>query len=374
MKNGTIVIETQFLYDYNYPEKGITVGGTQRYALELGNLIRELNYDVVFITKAKINSEITYDDFGKVISYNSKFGNLGNSNFSKRVYNYANKIKADLVIYSDILVSLNKKYEKSIAIQHGIAWDNPYENKLKSYILNKQYIKATLKHDKVVCVDTNFINWMREKSKKYFKKPDRLIYIPNFADESNFSYSTEKYGSLEYKLLYPRRLVKHRGFNIFTEMCLELINEGFNVVPVYAIDESNKDILYSQYPKLKDIKHILASPKMSKIHEYYSEAYLTFVPTIWSEGTSLSAIESIMSGCPVIVSDVGGLSNIVIDGFNGYVLPPTIKAFKEKTKEIITNPALRDELKENCIIMRESFGLKKWKTEITKIIRSVLER
>ena len=81
-----------------------------------------------------------------------------------------------------------------------------------------------------------------------------------------------------------------------------------------------------------------------------------------------------MSGCPVIVSDVGGLSNIVIDGFNGYVLPPTIKAFKEKTKEIIANPALRDKLKENCIIMRESFGLKKWKTEITKIIRSVLER
>ena len=32
-------------------------------------------------------------------------------------------------------------------------------------------------------------------------------------------------------LLYPRRLVPHRGFDIFMGMCEELLRKGYNIEP-----------------------------------------------------------------------------------------------------------------------------------------------
>lgn len=372
MAKDIIIIESQFIFNYDNPEAGITVGGTQRYTLELKNLLTNLGYETIIVTKANKNLTLIDAQFGKIVTFDSKYGNRGTNNFSRRVYRLAKDKNAKLVIYSDILVSYKKCYTPSIAIQHGIAWDNPYNNKVLRGILNKRYIEATLKHEKVICVDTNFINWMRERSRKYFNHPDKLVYIPNFADEEVFKFSEDKYEDKKYKLLYPRRLVNHRGFDIFSEMCLELIKAGYAVVPIYTIDDFNVKVLYEKYPQLKEVEHDVVSPAMDEMAKYYSQAYLAYIPTRWSEGTSLSAIEATMVGCPIIASDVGGLSNVVIDGFNGYIVSPSVEEFKKKTIELINDEELRDNLRKNCKQLRSTFGLKRWIKQVEAVITSVV--
>jgi len=44
------------------------------------------------------------------------------------------------------------------------------------------------------------------------------------------------------------------------------------------------------------------------------------------EGVSLSAMESIRSGIPVISTDVGGMSDLILDGENGYLVPDNLLA------------------------------------------------
>jgi len=63
-----------------------------------------------------------------------------------------------------------------------------------------------------------------------------------------------------------------------------------------------------------------------------------FVLTSDSEGVSLAMMESMLCGVPPIVSDVGDLSDIVIDGTNGYLVSErTPAAFSEKFVQLLSD-------------------------------------
>lgn len=366
-----VLIESQFLLNYDI-HNNITVGGTQRYAYNIAEVCRELGYEVVFITKSSENFERYYDGYGLVVSIRIKNNIFNAINFSRKVYKYAKENNVNLVIYSDIMVSYPYKFENSIAIQHGISWDNPSDYFKKKYF-EKFYIKAALRHKRVICVDTNFINWVRCRSKKYFNNPSLLKYICNYGDENVFKPLVSDKNIVEYKLLYPRRLVEHRGYSLFINMCIELINSGYKIIPVFAIERKDRDKLYMKHPVLNSIPHEVHHPNFTEISELYNQAYITYVPTVWSEGTSLSAIESIISGTPVVVTDVGGLGNIVINHFNGYIVPATVESLKEATVKLIENPDIRLEMSINCVNVRKYFGLTRWKDDIKPIISESME-
>ena len=55
-------------------------------------------------------------------------------------------------------------------------------------------------------------------------------------------------------------------------------------------------------------------------------ADVAVVPTLYSEGTSLSCIEAMCAASAVLVTGVGGLSNLVLDDYNGLLVPPTREA------------------------------------------------
>jgi glycosyltransferase involved in cell wall biosynthesis len=368
----TIVIESMYLYNYNSPESGITVGGSQRYSLDLGRMFYKLGYEVIYITKANVNMENEYEGWAKIIAFDSPYGEKGRINFSKRVYSYCKKIKPDLTCYSDLEIGFPYCYENSFALQHGIDWDTPY-NRLKSFVKTYFTLKAMHKFKRVICVDTNFINWCRERDVHYFENPEKLVYIPNYADEIQFNYNFREWKKdEEFKLLYPRRLVTHRGFKIFMEMCEQLLKKGYNIKPILAFEEFKGLNFKKEYPQYSQLNCEIVHPDMNQIQEYYKEAFLSFVPTRWSEGTSLSAIEAISTGCPVIVSDVGGLGNIVLSGFNGYIIPPSVSEFVSKTEELLNNVEKRNELSRNCESMNKIFGKKRWEAQVFNTIKSLL--
>ena len=86
MNKKTILIESQYLLNYNEPEKGLTVGGSQRYTIELANLFKDMGYKIIIITKAKKNFSLNYLNIAKIIALKAPYGNKGNVIFSKLVY------------------------------------------------------------------------------------------------------------------------------------------------------------------------------------------------------------------------------------------------------------------------------------------------
>ena len=97
------------------------------------------------------------------------------------MFDYCKKLDVDIACYLILEIGWPKCFENSFAIQHGIHWDNPYLKKDK-LIPKYIYPKAIKNFKKVICVDTNFINWYRERNKNYFASADKLVYIPNYAD------------------------------------------------------------------------------------------------------------------------------------------------------------------------------------------------
>ncbi len=54
----------------------------------------------------------------------------------------------------------------------------------------------------------------------------------------------------------------------------------------------------------------------------YQQAHIAFVPSLWPEPQGIVALEASASGLPVVVTQVGGLQDLVKSGETGYVVPP----------------------------------------------------
>lgn len=366
-----ILIESQYLYQYEHPEKGVTVGGTQRYAFAIADIFIELGWEVIIVTKA-IRDYKEISKHGTIIAIKTPFGSKGNIKFSKAFYDLCKSQNATIACYSDMRLGFWYCFENSFALQHGISWDNP-NRRIKNYFERIGYLKTIKKYKKVICVDTNYINFVRGHSKYYFNNPNCLVYIPNFADNSQFKYKYKNYKKGDpIFLLYPRRLRKMRGYDLFLDMCIELQEMGYDIKPVLAFDDFKEDELKNNYPNYSLYNIEIVHPKMEEIHSLYYRSFLSYIPTRWSEGTSLSAIESLCCGCPVIGTYVGGLGNIIIPGFNGELCQPTVESMVTITKKYLDDPTLRNQLSSNCKIMSDIFGINTWKKKVLDALSSLL--
>jgi D-inositol-3-phosphate glycosyltransferase len=95
---------------------------------------------------------------------------------------------------------------------------------------------------------------------------------------------------------------------------------------------------------LKGLVTFLGATDQDWLASYYSAATMVVMPSHY-ESFGMVAIEAMACGTPVIASDVGGLSFIVADGHNGYLVPGRDpQALAAKIILLLKYPALRDQL------------------------------
>ncbi len=86
----------------------------------------------------------------------------------------------------------------------------------------------------------------------------------------------------------------------------------------------------------------------SDVQELLSSYQIFVLMSKW-EGLPLSILEAMRSGLPVVAANVGGVSETIIDGYNGYLIPNGQPAeLVEKLLILITNPALRVKMGHNA--------------------------
>ena len=71
---------------------------------------------------------------------------------------------------------------------------------------------------------------------------------------------------------------------------------------------------------------------------YCSKADLFMLPSNY-EGLPMVIIEAMSFGKPVVASNVGGISEIVRNGINGYVVENSAEAFAARIREILEDSA-----------------------------------
>ena len=339
-------------------------GGAERYHIDLFGILKDLgvnmdiyqNSETPFFRKYKninvigINDGV--DDDKSSYTYADK---------QTKGYIYKSYTHSQLHIYSAFTESYPNHLGPSIGISHGVSWDNsdnkddlaPHFWEKRQHIIGSAYFC-----DKLVSVDTNTANWFQTINYKLGTEKFRVI--PNYVDVTVFKPKKE-INKKEIVITYPRRLYEARGFYLVSNIVPELLKEYSNIVFQFVGKGDKKSVkiakkLEKTYPG--KVKYYFLPPE--KMHEAYEKSDISLIPTICSEGTSLSCLEALACGNIVIATRIGGLSDIIINGLNGFLIEPNQDALKEAIKYCLDNIENMSEIKENAIKTANCFNKTIW--------------
>jgi glycosyltransferase involved in cell wall biosynthesis len=343
-------------------------GGAERYTLELATLLRDKGYFVQILHKAIRNFKLNLDGL-PVKGIQVPRGAWGNAILSRQV---RRAIKAgDLQIYVLAELGFPHVCPPAIGVQHGVWWEADYP--LWKRLINK-HIQARLvrSFDAYVCVDTNFINWLYSEIPGRCDYAHKLWFVPNFP----YRLGTDKGpkgGAVPPTVLFPRRIEFFRGAMFFYSAMKRLWDEGCTARAVFCGDGAFKDSLERVIAR-DGTQHrvVIKSVPMDRMADEFALADVAVIPTVAREGTSLACIEAMAFACPVIVSHVGGLCNLVIPGMNGLVVDLRVEELASAIRRVLEDQDLRARLISGGLATAEAIRLEQWRARWGHVIDSVV--
>lgn len=108
------------------------------------------------------------------------------------------------------------------------------------------------------------------------------------------------------------------------------------------------------------------------LNEYLSAIDIFCMPSI-TEGFGLAAVEAMASGKPCVVSRVGGLTEIVVDGESGITVPPgSAREIAEAVESLLKDEDLLKRLSSGARLRASEFSLEKCVEGTLRVYRSAL--
>lgn len=146
-------------------------------------------------------------------------------------------------------------------------------------------------------------------------------------------------------LLYVGQLIRGKGVDLLLR-AVKWVKEPFILQIVgTGNDEEFLQKLSKRY-KLQDKVEFIGWT--SNVEQYYKEADILIVPSRWQEPFGLIGLEAFAYRVPAIGFDIGGISEWLQDGVNGYLVPPEdIKMMAEKIDYLIQHKELRESMGQN---------------------------
>lgn len=367
MKHAYIVY-SQF-FDRNGEE--IRIGGIETYIYNLCKVLISTDICPIiyqFANKDFIKEYETIKVIGvKVTSNNYKKNSRILTKKIQEVFNYEN----DIMIFASEEYVVPFKSKSVVTIQHGISWDIPNDNNVwLNYVKNS--IRALIEYRRlekcshVICVDYNFLNWYRAIFKKYDYQ--KFYAIPNFCDTSYIGNIRTQRENI--KIVFARRFVKHRGAILFANVAKRILEKYPDVEICFAGEGTCE----------REMKEILSNCSNVTFTSFTADESIAFhsdfdiavVPTVGSEGTSLSLLEAMAAGCAVVSTNVGGITNILIDGYNGSIVNATEEDVYLAVEKLIQDKeARRLFAQKGKEIAQNAFSKILWESKWLNIINSL---
>lgn len=351
---------------YDWDGKVLYKGGAERYVYDLALLLLSLGYKPRILQGAKRPFKKTYRGV-PVIGIKAEVKPGDYRGLSLKYNEYCKD--AEFIIASPNELACEITDVPCIGINHGVNFDGIWTSTtfapVEQYaIQTNSVINATY----CVCVDTNYINWMRTKD---YKLSQKLVYIPNYYNQETFKKNTKKASSDKIVFVYPRRIYEPRGYDITIKAFRNILKKHKNVELRFIGQIDNEkvqadiDEFLAEFPN----NSLHREYKMEDAYKAYEGADVILVPTRYSEGTSLSCIEGQASGLPVIATNIGGLPNLILDHYNGLLISPNAKALEKAALELIENPKLRKKMAEHSLeVAQSAFEKHLWDQRWTDVI------
>lgn len=344
-------------------------GGAERYYLDLNEICRKENRQLILFQYGDFNWLRFYDHL-LVVGVNDKNKTGSYDEFIKAFYK--NSEKASLRICSPFDMA-QKSRVPTIGISHGIFWDHPasqYFDGKKFWENNERIISSIDNCDEVVSVDTNTANWFQTID---YVGAQSIHYIPNYVDTEVFRRREEKRSSEIIKITYPRRLYAPRGLYLALKAADIILAKYPNTVFHFVGKGYEEDL--AEIRKIQEkwpgrVECFSLSPDL--MWKAYEDSDISLIPTLHSEGTSLSCLEAMSSENAVVATRVGGLPDLVLSDYNGLLIEPNAESLVNGIEQLILDTQFRKRLQKNARAVALSFNKQKWEKKWSTLMNEVL--
>ena len=141
---------------------------------------------------------------------------------------------------------------------------------------------------------------------------NKLVVVPNPASAS-IALCTDSPGNY---LLFAGRLSEEKGIFTFLKAV-----ENFSELPVKIIGSGHLEKEILKFISEKKLKHVefLGQQDKTDFDKYLANALVTIFPSECYENCSLTVVNSIFLGTPVLAANIGGITDFVIENKTGYL-------------------------------------------------------
>jgi glycosyltransferase involved in cell wall biosynthesis len=213
----------------------------------------------------------------------------------------------------------------------------------------------------------------------------RVVAVPNgvapiAVDRENESYAGRRsHDPGKVNLLYLGTLAKSKGFMEVIRCALEVSQKQPNVRFVLAGETYNPGDVREAYEfvrehNLEDVVEIRDPVFEEQKALAYLDADIFLFPPVASEGQPLVILEAMSAGLPIISTPQGAIPETVIDGRNGFLVPPgdTVN-LAEKVLFLVGNRELRSEMgRLSRARYLKYYTLEGWAERMGDLFRAVL--
>lgn len=210
--------------------------------------------------------------------------------------------------------------------------------------------------------------WAEDHARKYYgaSKTSVVKLGANLGSGYNYKPSLRAVDK-EFRLLFIAVNWDRKGGGLVFDTFLKLLKEGYEgsltvcgCIPPVA-HEKMTVIPFLDKNKEEDMK---------EIQRLYMEANIYFMPTR-ADCTPIVFCEANAYGLPVITTDTGGVSSIIEDEFNGFLLPQEAASYEyvKVIKRLINEDGLYEKLSANAHAkFQEELNWEVWASKVKRIL------
>lgn len=331
-------------------------GGAERYVHDLALLCRRLGLAPRILQSARTPFERSFEGVPVLGIPLGTSPDLGRMSSAYQLH----VADASLVIASPVELAARLVIDAPIVgINHGVHWDyDTGERNDHALERHRTLFDALAVVSRCVCVDTNFINWVRCYD---WKLAQDLDYVPNYVDLDLFTPKSKDFDAETLTVLYPRRLYRARGFETTLEAAQALFDRNVPIrLALCGAASAHEASLAQAFITRHAGRVTWEELDIKDMHAAYDTSHIVLIPTNYSEGTSLSCIEAMATRNGVIATNVGGLPNLVIDGHNGVLVAPRAEDLAAAIERLAGDRQLLRTLAERALGVAAAFSKERW--------------
>lgn len=323
--------ETEIFLPKKISETSASTAGRRRI-LMVGMHLTKTRGGISTVTKEILNSSLKDDfkfdyiasqaeDFGRFgkakLAFQSFFRFVGKCLFQPPEFVYVH-VGSNASLYREsIFIVLAKLFRlKTVAHFHAGDFDFYYEKQNK---FGKSFIRRTIGlSDELIAVSNDSARRLGE----LIGEKSRVRCVENGIKTSEFDFPPKIHSDKIVRLLFVGAIGKLKGERDLIDALKILKKRGdFNLkISFLGYGAESLQPLCEQ-AGVADWIEFLGAVALEKRVEFYRNADVFVLPT-YGEAMSMSIIEAMSAGLPVVSTDVGGNPELVVNGVNGWLVKP----------------------------------------------------